>query len=80
MMPAQADGRERGAMQMDGIVRQNAGVSIGEHALLRGGTAETAKALCSFQTAQPVLRQRFDRRYLAASFRVCRSQPRIPCA
>jgi transitional endoplasmic reticulum ATPase len=65
VMPAQAEERERGQIQMDGIVRANTGVSLGQQVTVRATTAAPARTVVLTPDRAAAAGAKLDRRYLA---------------
>ncbi len=64
VMLAQAQERERGQIQMDGIVRANAGVSLDQHVTVRASAAEPARTVVLTPDRAAAAAPKLDRRYL----------------
>jgi transitional endoplasmic reticulum ATPase len=65
VMPAQSSERERGQIQMDGILRANAGVSLDQHVSIRKTAAEPARTVVLAPDRAAAAAPRAHRRYLS---------------
>ncbi len=65
VMPAQADEREPGQIQMDGIVRANSGAGLDQQVTVHATTAGAARAVVLTPDRAAAQGAKLDRRYLA---------------
>ncbi len=65
IMPATAENRGQGKIQMDGIVRANAGVSIDQSVTIRASSAEAARTVVLAPDRAAAAAPRLHRKYIA---------------